>query len=118
MNAEDFIDVVHSGAQEVATRSVISVLEDPPGRRPDPKLVVLSRWFNTLSEDDKQRVREVAAMASHDAVFGILAMLDGVRAIEDGADRGALELRYVKGKESILLNDPEGPMLHDLLQSL
>jgi len=118
MNAENFVDAVHSEAQEAAAEDVISLLEHPPGRRPDPKLVALSQWFNTLSEEDKQRVREVAAMASHAAIFGILAIMDGVRAIEDGADRGALELRYVKGNESTLLNDPNRPMLHDLLQSL
>ncbi len=117
MNAEDFVDAVHSEAQEAATEDVISLLERPPGRRPDPKLVALSQWFNALSEEDKQRVHEVATMASHGAIFGILNIIDGVRAIEDDVDRGALELRYVKGNKSTLLNDPNGPMLHDLLHN-
>jgi hypothetical protein len=50
------------------------------------------------------------------ATFGALTVLDGVRVIEDGADRGTLELRHIKGGESTLLNDPNGPVLHDLLQ--
>jgi len=118
MNAADFVDAIRTEVQDSATQGVMSLLERPPGRRPAPNLVALSQWFSSLSNDDKQRVREVAAMASHQATFGALTVLDGVRVIEDGADRGTLELRHVKGSESTLLNDPNGPLLHDLLNQI
>jgi hypothetical protein len=47
------------------------------------------------------------------AVFGFLCVIDGVRAIEHGADKGSLELRYVKNG-SVLLNPPDGKVLHEL----
>ena len=47
------------------------------------------------------------------AVFGFLCVIDGVRAIDDSEKKGALELRYVNDG-SVLLNAPDGEMLHDL----
>lgn len=116
MNTVEFVAAIKSEVQDSATDGTILNLERPPGRRPPPSLVFLSQWFNALTEADRQRVREVASLASHGAVFGFLAVLDGVRVIESGTDRGKLELRYVKGEESTLLNAPKGPLLHDLLQ--
>jgi len=115
MNAADFVDAIRSEVLKSSADGTISLLQRPPGRKPALELVSLSQWFNALPEVDKERVREVAVMSSHGAVFGFLAVLDGVRAIEDGADRGSLELRHIKGEDSTLLNDPSGPLLHDLL---
>lgn len=116
MNASEFITAIRSEVQESATDETMSLLQRPPGRRPATLLASLSQWFNALSEADRQGVREVAAMASHAAVFGFLAVLDGVRVIEDGPDKGTFELRYVKGEGTTLLNDPARPPLHDILQ--
>jgi streptomycin 6-kinase len=116
MNANEFVDAVRSVVRDAATEDVMSLLERPPGRRPSAELVALSQWFNGLDDAAKQRVREVAAVASHHATFGMLAVIDGVRVIEDEGDRGAVELRYVKGSEFTVLNDPASrPLLHDLL---
>lgn len=115
MKTDDFVDAIRTEAQEAASSDVITLLENPPGRRPDPELVELSQWFNTLSDFDKQHVSKVASLTSREAVFGVLAILDGVRVVEDGAERGRLELRYVKDSDSRLLNDPSGPFLHELL---
>lgn len=116
MNASEFIEAIRTEVQDSASEETISLLQSPPGRRPVPALVSLSQWFNALSEADRQRVREVAAIASHAAVFGFLAVLDGVRVIEDGPVKGTFELRYVKGDQTIFLNAPGEPPLHDILQ--
>jgi hypothetical protein len=116
MNAAEFVAAIRSEVQDSATEEVMSLLQRPPGRRPAPALATLSQWFNGLSEADRQRVKEVAALASHQAVFGFLAVLDGARVIEDPADRGTLELRHVKAGQPTLLNGPSGPLLHDILQ--
>jgi hypothetical protein len=115
MTANEFVGALRTEVLDAAAQDVISLLEHPPGRQPDPGLVTLSSWFSSLPETDKQRVREVAKMASHQATFGVLAVFDGVRVIEDGADRGQLELRHIMGDVSTWLNDPSGPPLHELL---
>lgn len=115
MNANDFVDAIRSEVRDAAAADVMTLLEHPPGRRPAPELVALSQWFATLSDADKRRIRGIASMASQHATFGFLAVLDGVRVIENDMDRGALELRYVKRDKETLLNDPNRPPLHDLL---
>jgi hypothetical protein len=116
MNAAEFVAAIRTEVQDSAAEETISLLQRPPGRRPAPALVSLSQWFNSLPEADRQRIREVAAMASHAAVFGFLSVLDGVRVIEDESEKGTFDLRYVKGDQTTLLNAPTEPPLHDILQ--
>lgn len=115
MNASEFDATIRVQVQDAATQDVMSALDRPAGRRPDPRLVALSQSFNGLAESDRSRVREVAAMARHAATFGMLAILDGVRVIDSGSGRGTLELRHADDNQSVLLNNPDGPFLHDLL---
>ncbi|MBF5041328.1 hypothetical protein FGE12_02945 [Aggregicoccus sp. 17bor-14] len=117
MTPEEFVEVVRQVVMQGAVRAAVSLLERPPGRRPAPKLVAASAWYNGLSEQDREQVRGVAAMASHAAVFGFLAVLDGVRVIEDGPDKGTLTLTLRKGDQEWVLNPPNAPMLHDLLNT-
>jgi len=48
------------------------------------------------------------------SVFGMLCILDGVRAIEN-EDKGELKLYYERSGKSTLINDNSKVMLHDLL---
>ena len=116
MNTSEFVTLLRTEVQDSAIEETMSLLQRPPGRRPAPSLASLSQWFNALPEADRQRVRDVAAMASHAAVFGFLLVLDGVRVLEGEPVKGAFELRYVKGEYNTLLNDPRQPPLHDIFQ--
>lgn len=118
MNATEFVDAIRTEVRDSTINGVIDLIKRPPGRNPSANLVAISQWFNALSNDDKRYIREVVIMACHHTILGLLAVLDGVRVIENGADRGMLELWYVKGKESTLLNASSGIMLHDLFQML
>jgi hypothetical protein len=55
-------------------------------------------------------------MAAHDAVHGVLCVLDGAQVIERHiGSKGHFELKWVKdGDESVLLG-PDGGTLHELL---
>jgi len=118
MKAEEFIATVKQVVHDSAVESVCSTLESPPGRRPSRRLTELSQWYHTLSPADRQRLSEVVQHAVHSSIFGFLSVLDGVRAIEDGPDKGNLELAFTHGTERQLLNDPEREFLHDIYQSL
>jgi hypothetical protein len=67
-----------------------------------------------LSENDKKIFRQAIAIAAHQATFGMLAVLDGARQIEDSPVKGTLELHYVKSDQRMLLNAPSAEALHDL----
>lgn len=119
MNAEEFVAAIKMVVLDAAVRGVESSLLSPPGRQPAEGLVRASEWYLGLPDDSRSMVMDVARDAAHAAVFGLLAVLDGVRAIEGYGPKGSLRLAYVSpsGEESVL-NDEAGEELHDLLNSI
>ncbi|WP_185236104.1 hypothetical protein [Teredinibacter franksiae] len=113
MDSEKFITIIKRVVRESAIEDTIENLEDPPGRRVPEAEQVRSDWFNALSDDDRSKVGSIVKDAVDEAIFGLLSVIDGARAIEDGEDKGRLVLTYNGEKEQIL-NDPEVIGLHDL----
>ncbi|MDH0863149.1 hypothetical protein [Mitsuaria sp. GD03876] len=111
MKTEDFVQAIQEHVRDAAVQSTIDLHKSPPGRKPDVDLVARSAWFNGLSPDDAARVEQMVAQAAHAAVFGFLAVLDGVRTID--TENGRFEL-FHEGRERVLLNPPDRD-LHDLL---
>ncbi len=118
MTPEEFIATVKHVVHDSAFRSIHSTLESPPGRRPAKRLTELSQWYHTLSPADRQRLSEVVQLAVHSGIFGLLSVIDGVRAIGDCPGKGSLELAFTHGAERQILNDPEQEFLHGLYQGL
>ncbi|EKO3627863.1 hypothetical protein [Vibrio metschnikovii] len=113
MNSEQFISVIKKVVRECAIEDTIENLEDPPGRKVPEAEQLRSDWFNRLTEDDRRKVESIVTDAVDEALFGLLSVIDGARAIEDGEDKGRLALIY-KGLNEELLNDPNKIGLHDL----
>lgn len=63
-------------------------------------------------------VMKTVNLASRQATFGFLCVLDGVRAIESVQDKGRLTLFYEKGQKKLLINDNKEDFLHDLFNQL
>jgi hypothetical protein len=115
MTSEEFVTRIRKAVYEPAVEGSLSLLRKPPGRRPSQALLGLSKWFNGLSTDDRLCVRRLIELSAGRAVFGMLAVLDGVRSIrEAGEESGTLELHYCTEGRLVLLNDPAGEFLHDL----
>ena len=114
MTPENFTAKIRQIVYESAINGTLSLIQNPPGRKPSENLVALSRWFATLSDTDKQNLEKAIAVAVHQATFGMLAVIDGVRQIEDTPSKGTLELHYKKDGQDILLNAPNSEYLHDL----
>ncbi len=118
MNPSEFVEALKSEVRDAAATDTIAQLRSPSGRRPSEAIRKLSAWFNQLSESDQRAVAEVASMAAHNAVFGFLCVLDGVRSIEDGDQQGEIELNYVQADRSnVRLNPPSGDPLHDIINA-
>jgi hypothetical protein len=118
MDTDTFVGVVKTEVHDSGVREVLEILERPPGRKPHERLVELSEWFRALPPLDRERVRWIVELAVHSGVFGLLAVLDGVRAIESGANKGSLELTYSRGAERQQLTSPSNDFLHDIYQAL
>lgn len=115
MTPEEFVDALREVVLKRAVDSTLSTVEKPPGRRPRRELVETSAWFQGLSDQDRARLRDVASMVAHQAVFGVLAVLDGARVVESTPDKGTFKLAFQKGEKKWDLNPPDGVPLHDLL---
>lgn len=109
MNADDFVHAVHATVYQEAINAVLRLLTDPPGSGPRPHLVELSSWFNRLSDDDREQIKGVVRLAVDQAVFNMMAVLDGVEVIDN--EHTELHLRTGSGT---LINERHD--LHELFQ--
>ena len=116
MKTTEFVDIINKIVREASVADALSSLRTPPGRQPSPALVALSTWYKGLDATDQAMVERLMDMVARDTVFGLLAVLDGVRQVEGRGPKGHFELRYVKEGRTDLLNDPSGEMLHELLE--
>jgi len=111
MDSQQFVAAIERYVRDGAIEHTIANLKQPPGRRVPIDVKARSNWYINLSDEDRDQVNKVVAIAAHAAVFGFLASLDGVRKIH--SEDGRFELFYID-EESVLLN-PESVDLHDLL---
>jgi hypothetical protein len=86
LNTDELIDGLRLAVYQTAIDSVMSLLTNPPGRRPRADLIEMSAWFHSLDEYGRERVREIVRLSVDNSLFDTLAVLDGVMAISnDGA---------------------------------
>ncbi|WP_284140760.1 MULTISPECIES: hypothetical protein [unclassified Virgibacillus] len=114
MNNEDFVKNIIEVVREESITDSVEDLIDPPGRKPSSEDIELSSWFNQLDDTDREKLIEVVKRAVDTSIFGLFAVLDGVRTIESDTNKGKLELFYKKDENSILLNNPKEVYLHDI----
>jgi hypothetical protein len=115
MTPEEFVNALRDVVLARAVDSTLSAIERPPGRRPRRELVEANAWYQGLSDEDRKRLHTVASMVAHQAVFGVLAVLDGARVVESTPDKGSFKLTFQKGGKDWDLNPSDGVPLHDLL---
>jgi hypothetical protein len=115
MTPEEFVNALREVVLTPAVNSTMSVIENPPGRRPRPELMEANAWYRDLSDHERAGVRVVASMVARQAVFGVLAVLDGARVVEDTPEKGSFRLVFRKGGKEWELNPANGVPLHDLL---
>jgi len=118
MTPKELVERIKQVVYNTTVTGCLALMENVPGRRPSSQLVALSQWFNQLPDDDKQKVRSAIELAARQSVFGMFAVLDGVRQVEDTERKGTLELRYLKDGQSKLLNDPNAELLHDIFNQI
>jgi hypothetical protein len=115
MTSEDFVGAIRRVVLDRAVDSALAAVERPPGRRPRQKLLAANEWYERLSAEERTHLRAVATMVAHQTVFGLFAVLDGARVIEDSPEKGEFSLLFKKGNQQWELNPPNGVPLHEIL---
>jgi hypothetical protein len=116
VNQDDFIKGLKIAVRDSAARGVMKQLEKPSGRRPSVAALRRSAWYRTLSESDKATLAEIVHEATESTLFGLLVVLDGGCAIEDGEAQGELLLFYRHHGVDVPLNGDALPPLHELYE--
>ena len=118
MTSDQFVEALIRCVHDSSVSDVVAALKAPSGRRPPSRQVELSQCFNGMSVSDQARLGQVVEQAVHAALFSVLCVLDGVRAIEDSSEKSELQLLAVKDRNSERLNPPDAECLHDSYQGL
>lgn len=117
MNNKAFVDAIKIAVRDAAVFGTLELLRNPPGRRPRQDLIDISKWFNSLSDEDKKMLSNILRLNTDAAVFGFLAVLDGERVVEDSQKKGEFELFYIGSEGRVRLNAPDQEMLHDIFNA-
>lgn len=116
MKPDDFVRALKSQCSDSAVVDCLDSFAKPPGRSPAIELVRISQWFHTLSEEDRSLLRLALQQVADATLFGVLCVVDGVRVIEDSAEKSDFILTANRaGKESRI--SPSSTFLHDLFRS-
>lgn len=116
MTPDDFVSGLKTQCADAAVHDCVELLNAPPGRRPQQSLVSLSVWYRGLAPADKANVVAALQMAADATLFGVLCVIDGVRAIEDQSTKSKFRLTATcNGSTSLIAPGPED--LHALLQT-
>jgi hypothetical protein len=114
MEKEEFV----KNLKLVTSDSIISDIQYVLDKMPlenFPEFKEISEWQSKLAPEEKALLFTLIQKVSEKTVFGVLAVIDGVRVIEDTEEKGEFELYYVKNGKKTLINTPDSEYLHDLL---
>ncbi len=116
MNAESFVLAIKKVVHDSAVDDVVEAIKEPPRRRPPESELRLSAWYNGLSGNDQRNVQAMVLHGVHAALFGVFAVLDGARVIEDSEQKSDFLIVQRRGGVEHVISDPTMP-LHDVYQA-
>ncbi|UXM94265.1 hypothetical protein N5853_09110 [Bartonella sp. HY329] len=114
MTSEEFIDAMKKYIETDSIEIVKENLQSPPGRYPSQKDVMMSQFYNSLSEEDRSKINTIIKEAVQTTFFEIFCVIDGVKFIEDSPEKGIFKLIFEKNGKQYLLNSSDDEFLHDL----
>jgi hypothetical protein len=113
MTADEFMEAVTDVAFKPALESAFSRDTSRTRLASERRRRQLAAWLDSLRAEDQANVREGIRESVHSGMFGFCCVLDGVRVVEGGPEKGEFELYYVRDDQRIRLNGA-GEELHDL----
>lgn len=102
--------------RDSAVAGITALLEKPSGRKVPDELKELSSWYKSLSHEQRARTAAVMRLVADSTLFGVLCVLDGVRAVESSSEKSSFRLTATKGKVSKVVA-PGSEFLHDIYRS-
>jgi hypothetical protein len=111
MDAEEFVAVIRQHVQEQAVKDLIKTFTAPPGRKPRDMLVKVSEWRARLTSDEQKLLDDVIAESVRVALFGLFAVIDGARVVDNDVERFIIAALDDQGNK-VELNEDANIDLH------
>jgi hypothetical protein len=116
MTPSEFVDALRAECADAAVSDCLRLFQSPPGRKPAQSLVTLSNWYRGLDPDNQANVVAAMRQAADATLFGVLCVLDVVRAVEHHQVKSEFKPTATRnGSESVISPGPE--QLHDILRA-
>lgn len=112
---EEFAQAIYRFAFMDGVEGALKNIAHPPGRAPLEHFLELNSFHRSLSDDDRLLVAKSMALAADYAVFGVFAIMDGVRPITDGFSREIHASLVGEGEVLPLAPDED---LHDYFRAI
>lgn len=104
-------------AQSMARTSggILKHAQHPAGRSVSAERKARASWIAEMDGESRQRLHQLVEEGVHAKVFGVLAVLDHVRFLEDREENGSFTLtQTAPSGEQTQINPDRGEMRHDL----
>jgi hypothetical protein len=111
MDEQKFLNLVEMCVQKQAIDDLIRTFTIPPGRRPREVLTKISEWYGRLNVDEQKLFYETVTESVRTALFGLFAIVDGVRVVDKNVDKFIIAAQDFQGKRT-LINDDTNSDLH------
>lgn len=119
MDQEAFVASLEAVVVDGLANDIAAVWQSPPGRLRSEESSQRSDWLQKMNYEERRFLEAFGNEVARAAVFGVLAVLDGNRKIEE-AEMGHLELRHISAARSEILASSAMEMpvlpLHELLR--
>src|SRR5262245_42083011 len=86
VNNHDFVATIKEAVRDAAITDTIDVLRNPPGRKPSQQMMERAEWYRSLDDEQRRILAGLIGDAVHNAIFGFLCVLDGIRGFYDSAE--------------------------------
>lgn len=128
--AQLFLTRLIERAYQGVLEDMLLMLQKDPGKLPSPELLAAHQWFQTLDEQGQENIRVIVRESVEAALFGCLALLDGVTGgypIKNQLSDFALYLQTYEDEQAMKINSPQFKVrfnkgqdehLHDIFQGL
>lgn len=87
MNTQEFVAAIRTYVQEQTVNGLVKTFTTPPGKRPRDLLIQVSEWRARLTSDEQKLFDGVIAESVRVALFGLFAVIDGARVVDEDVDR-------------------------------
>jgi len=109
MNTAELLSLIDEHVKDATINDLIELFTSPPGRKPEKFLVDVAAWRSNLSDHDRELLDRVIAESVRAALFGLFAVVDGARVVDQTVERFVICAEDCDGRR-VPINDTDSDL--------